>query len=343
MPLNDFDEYSVGVMEETNTPYLTEIGNVDFGDDTEIGAEIQQVVKQARDNRMPPPKMKAVDIDAPPSLDDDWGLMDVCIGAAEVTGDPNPFPVTAALMQRFGAGGEPRFVRVDTAESYKEFRASNSPEMQELRTKVMDVKERFDEHARDPYAHEALRGEIEELTLLGAEVKQVEEQKRIELWMPQRFDGLLEAWREGEYVCASIVLPSIDGKVRICTALEPMRKCIAEMARHASEADVPASAVVGVLPAMGCVLGAGTVIKEMAAAAPSILQRPEARQAEPFVVRIEPKANPALCALAALAVECLRGNQKACEEWKALCAVGPAPVKQAMSEALALLKDAGVA
>src|SRR5438876_347771 len=80
--------------------------------------------------------MKAVDVDAPCDWADDWEMTDVMIGAATMTGHPNPFPLTSSLLLRFGAGGEPRFVRVDTEESYKGFRENNSPEMSELRARV---------------------------------------------------------------------------------------------------------------------------------------------------------------------------------------------------------------
>jgi len=58
------------------------------------------------------------------------------------------------------------------------------------------------------------------------------------------------------------------------------------------------------------------------------------------VVRIEPKTNPALTALAMLAWACRNGNQQACDEWKRLGEASPPAVKQAMSEALQLAKAA---
>jgi hypothetical protein len=95
---------------------------------------------------------------------------------------------------------------------------------------------------------------------------------------------------------------------------------------------------------MGCTLGAGTLVKEMAAAAPSILARPEAAGSKPFVCRIEPKANPALCALIALFQECACGNKQACAEWDALADAanrgGGTYIKQAMVEAKNLFSKA---
>jgi hypothetical protein len=138
-----------------------------------------------------------------------------------------------------------------------------------------------------------------------------------------------------------MTLPGSDGEVRICTSLEPIVKCVEEMSRHAAESGVPAASVIGVLTDMGCVLGAGTALKEMAAAAPAILARPEASMKMPFMVRIEPKVNPALGALMMLVAACRQGNQQACDEWKRLGELSAGPVKQAMGEALQLAKAAG--
>lgn len=309
--------------------------------DSDEGA-VLAVIKTARDNRMPPPRMVAVDVDAPSSTDpkDEWALTDTVLGIS-FRRNKNEFPLTTQLMQRFGAGGAGRVVRVDTEESYAAFRAEQSPALAELRDKIADLEERFAMHEADPEAHDVafFEGDIDNVDMMGAAAAEEAASKRVDLWLPERFRKQVQAWREGDFVCASINLPGIDGELRICTSMEPIRKCVDEMTRHATEAGVPASTVIGVVPAMGCVLGAGTVVKEMAAAAPSILARPEAKHAAPFIVRIEPKASPALCALAALAYECREGNSQACEEWHKLATVAPAPVRQAMGEALALAKD----
>lgn len=317
----------------------------------EIGADappvapsaVVKVIETARNNRKPPPPMKAVDHDAPLE-EDEWGLADLMIGAAAVA-PVNPFPLVSELLLRAGASIEPRIVRVDTEESYRQFREENSPEMSTLRhhleAHIANQHAHGNEHAEeDGELDDDVSEDIEDLVILGAEVDAAEAGKRVELWMPKRFDGLVTAWTEGKFVCASITLPGSDGEVRICTTLEPIRKAVAEMSQHAAESGVPASTVIGVLPKMGCVLGAGTAVKEMAAAAPSILQRPEASRNQPFVVRIEPKTSPALAALAMLAAACRAGSAQACDEWKRLGEMSPPPVRQAMLEGMQLAKAA---
>jgi len=344
MGAGDFGVDAVGNMDEVGWgEYDDEIGAAAAADregSEIVGASVAKVIEKARDNRQPPPPMRAVDVDAP-AMDDEWTdeLTETLVGAAAASGNPDPFPLTSDFMLRCGAGGEPRYVRVDTEESYKKFRTEHSPELAELSA-------RLEAHIADPHAHgdrdleDDLSDDIDDLVHLGAEAQATEDAKRLELWMPRRFDGLVTGWREGDFVCASMTLPGQDGELRICTSLEPVRKCVTEMSRHASEAGVPASTVVGVLPAMGCVLGVGTALKEMAAAAPAILKRPEAAGKESFMVRIEPKTSPALAALAMLVMACRAGNAQACTEWKNLSALAPAPVKQAMSEAVQIAKAA---
>jgi hypothetical protein len=337
--------------EGVDRDYLTDVGAAAAADrpGSEIfgaspAAAVAKVIEKARDNRQPAPPMRAVDVDAPLE-EDDWSLADTVLGAAAATG-ADPFPLLSQLLLRAGAATEPRYVRVDTEESYKAFRTEHSPEL-------ADLAARLDAHVADPHAHGAgsissgddelssdLSDDIDDLVHLGAEAQAAEDAKRVDLWMPKRFDGLVTAWKEGENVCASLTLPGADGEVRICTSLEPIRKCVAEMAQHAAESGVPAATVVGVLPAMGCVLGAGTALKEMAAAAPAILQRPEAAGNQPFVVRIEPKTSPTLAALAMLAWACKQGNAQACDEWQKLGETCTGPVKQAMMEALQVVKAA---
>jgi hypothetical protein len=309
---------------------------------------VLKVVETARDARQPAPPMRAVDPDAPPSARSATRpLFRTLVGAAQASGNPDPFPMTAQFMQRCGADMAPRFVRVDTEESYKAFRTGHSPELSELAARVDEMEHALHSHLSDPEAHthegadDALAEDIEDLTVLGANAHAAEDEKRIDLWMPKHFDGLITAWREGDFVCASMQLPGQDGAIRICTSLEPVVKCVTEMSRHAAESGVPAKSVVGVLPAMGCVLGAGTMLKEMAAAAPAIMSRKEAQTKTPFMVRIEPKNSPALAALAMLVMACKLGDQQACMEWENLAKLSPAPVKQAMAEALKLAQAAG--
>ena len=343
--------YTLDVGEE-DLGYTLDVGR-DYGlsvERTEIGAQkmILEVIKTARDNRRPAPPMKAVDVDDPfPDTFWDEALINFVGAVAEATANPDPFPLTRDFMQRAGSGIEPRFVRIDSAASYNKMRQERSPELSELRQLVTALKQEVEAHAADPYAHQEasspqesvdLIDDIHDLVLLGEEAKQAEMEKKLDFWMPDHYDGYVTAWREEDFVGAALALPSPDGNPRIATSIEPLDKCVGEMAGHAADAGVGNSDAMGCAMGCGPVLGAGTIMKEIAAAAPAIANRPEMKTGRPFTIRIEPKVNPALCALAMLAIACRTGNNQACAEWRAMGEAAPAPVKQAMQEAMILVK-----
>lgn len=249
-----------------------------------------------------------------------------------------PYPLLTKHMQRCGAGMPPRVVRVDTEESYKALRASDSPEMAAFHQKFNELERKFAAHARNPYAHENLAEDVADLTWLGAKADEVVAEKRIEMDLLPGTKGKHDAWTDDEAIFASIKIPHEDGGVWWLTSAEPWDKSVKEASRHAAESNASASVVGEMIPAIGERLGAATAIKEMVAAVPAILARPEAKGFTPFVVRVEPAMNPALCALVFLALDCANGNAQACDEWNRLGASAPAQIKQAMTEAVATLK-----
>ena len=360
------DEFNTDVLDEAFPLNYEILGNEGQSDGTEIGvrgygqsdgieiapeltdeivgaaqAAVLKTITKARDSRRPAPPLRAVSLDEPEDegclSPMDYSMEEICIGAEDA------FPITSNLLQQYGAGGESRIVRVDTEESYKQFRTDGSPEMAALQRQVAEVEQRLVAHMADPGAHHgpapAIRGDIAELRHMGAEVAAIEEQKRIPLRMPKHFNGLVDAWREGDFAVASIVIPGSDGDPRIVTAMEPVEKGMLEAAKAATESGAPAAIIVGYIGEIGETLAAANAIKDLASAAPSILKRPEARGQEPFMVRLAPKTSPALFALAALSRMCAAGDAKACDEWTRLSAASPPVVKQAMAEILAVMKQ----
>jgi len=360
------EDYDVGAgpsISEDAFPQDVSLGarlEIGAGQRFEIGAPesdpakaVKKVIKTARDTRQPPPVMKAVPVDAPPTPADveneevlSW-FSDIVEGVGCMIGAANPFPLTTKLLTRFGAGMEkPRYVRVDTEDSYKAFRADSSPEMSEYRDKLREVSDRLDAHVRDPRAHESdassedLADAIEEAEAVGAAAQEAEKSKQVDLWLKDGVKDHVRAWQEGDYVGVSMVLPGGD---LIATSMSPSEDAIGEMEEYAAAANVSAAAVVGVIPAMGCVLGAGTLLKEQAAATKSIMEMSQSKGGKPFVCRIEPKAAPSLCALVALACMCAKGDKQACAEWDLMASAaskgGAKVVSDAMKEAVNLCRQ----
>ena len=348
-----YDEFEVDILNEGDPSFSYEIvggegeeeADLDYRSSYELlGAAqvaVRRTIEKARDNRQPAAPLRAVAPDEEEgAAEADEIMADLCGGPGE-----SEFPITTALMKKFGGeSGPPCFVRMDTEDSYAAFRADGSPEMAAFLLRIVEVERKLADHLSDPRAHEtpapALEGAIREVNHLQAEAEAAEADKRIPLRMPKHMSGLIEAWHQDGLVGASMLLPRSDGGRWVVTCAEPAERGQYEAARAATEAGVPASLIVGYLPAIGLTLGASNAIKRLAGGAESILRRPEAQRRAPFAVRLEPKDSPALFALGTLARRCTQGDSMACEEWSRLQAQAPVPIRQAMSEIAARIKAA---
>lgn len=310
------------------------IGNTEI-----LGAEqeaIVRTIKRCRDNRRSCPPMKAVDLQAPLERDH--------LGEAIEAAPGGPYPITVSLLEKHRAAGVPRIVQVHTEKDYQAFRDATSPERTALLARLVALEEKVAAHIADPEAHDRadIVADLADAVALGEAVEAVEEEKRIPLRMQRRFDGLLESWLDGGMVASTLILPHEDGGRWFVTAAESCDKGELEAAKAATEAGVPAAAIVGYLGAIGANLAAADAVKSIASGSDgnpgSILRRPEAKGHESFLVRLDPQVSPAVFALAELACLCQQGSAQACGEWNALAAAAPLPVRQAMGEILASLK-----
>lgn len=312
---------------------------------------IRALITKVRDNRQPCPPLKAVRENEPFP---DWyqsqtpiHLSNVVLGAAAVELDP--YPLLTKLMLRYGVAIEPRFIRVDTRESYDVWQAQHSPELAQLRNQLNQLAYRLQQHVLDPRAHDLSMENLDNTDVLGHGQSDVlglmekVEAKQIDMWLPENMKNKMWAWQEGDQVCTSILLSGPKGKLCICTSLDPIQKYYEEMTRAAIEANIPGSAIVDVLPSMSAVLGAGTVGKELLGGAVSTLAHPaltEPGAEAGLMLRLEPRECPAMSALFALAKECQAGDTQACAEWQRIVRdvkMAARPVGQALEEVMKLM------
>jgi hypothetical protein len=291
-----------------------------------LGAEQEAILRtlaRARDNRRPCPPMRAVDLDAPLSEEED------VLGA-----EAEAYPLFQQLLEAWRQAGKPRIVRVDTEADHQAFRDSSSKERLALLERMARLEEELHDHLLDPDAHSPGSAEaLQEAEALAA----AEEQKRIPMRMPKHFDGLMEQWHERGMAQGAMLRPRPDNRGRwVVTATEAVKKGELEAAKAATEAGVPAAAIVGYLCGIGASLAAADATKSLAAGAVSLLSRPEARGERSFLVRLDPQVSPAVFALAELCRLCDEGDAQACAEWNRLAAAAPAPLREAMAQ----VKDA---
>lgn len=295
--IEDFERPGTHGMDEdftvaVNAPVQWEfLGNVvsDFHATVleEIIGQTERIITRVRDQKSPAPWIRVV------AVEPDTIYAPYADAVSQVTllgndAGESEFPLTKALYDHFQSVGEMWPVRLDTLESYEEFRSA--PEM----------------------ADEAMAGMLGHL---GDMSRLARTQEEIPLSLP--FDkDTYRCWREGEMVCCSIAVPGPDGEMRICTSWTPAEKHVNEVVGHAHAIGVKdVTTMLGVLPTVACMMGGSELAPRLAAAAPALLARPEVQDGGIFVGAMVAN-HPSLAALMALWQEARGGNVQAAEEWK---------------------------
>lgn len=266
-----------------------------------VGAT-QKIVERARDKKAPPPSLRVVPADEPAPIVDRF-LEEILL-----VGDlASQFPCTIGFYETFRV--EPKYVRLDTEKSYRDFRMSQSPEMAELRAEVARLSSLLHAHMADGHGPQITES-------LGRLISDEEVSRRIPLSMPPWAEGKWDCWREGGLVCCSIRLPGADGTARICTSATPIEPYVHEVVGYAHEVGGNISAMLGVLPTVACMMAGGSLPPAMCKAAPSILARPEVQSGNIFIGRLAGASQPALAAMIALLQKAQNGDPQATSEWQ---------------------------
>ena len=270
------------------------------------------IISRAKEDRPPcRAPVRIVNLDAPPEEFERELLEDVILLGDEAA------PL-ASLYRRFRESREPRYVRLDTPESYREFRISQSPEMVALQEKVAELETILREHMADGHGGQAL--------VLGyvAEIRDLEavcglDAKRVPIRMPEFADGAWDCWLEGEVVCGSLALPGPDGDFRIATSASPIGPHL-DRACGYLDSGASVTELLGVLPTLSAMLGGAEILPALARAAPSLLAYEEEEGGAPLVGKIVPQGGSAsLPALIALLQGAQAGDPRAIAEWQRLC------------------------
>jgi len=292
-------------------------------------AAAREIVKQAQASRLPPPFLKV----EPTSGDvGDVGMEDVLgelLGViAEESSTPAPFtpvdsydfPVTQKLHRKFkSAMPSPKVMRVDTEESYAKYMdGKRAPYIAELEQRVARAEAALAQHASD--------GHGAAMDVLGADVEQAKQRAltggdEIPMSLPPGTEKHVKVWQDGDQICCSMRLPGPDGKARIATSSSPVERHIEEVLCYTEDAGVNPMEVMGALPLMAQILGGGSLVTQIAAAAPELLARPEVKAGKPFVGKVTPVSDPAVAAIMALLQMCRAGDKNALKEVKKLRAM----------------------
>jgi len=320
----DTDHYDAEDCFDDVAPRVKEVSR-----ETQVAAA-REIVRQAQASRLPAPFLRVEpttgdvgDVDVEDVLGELLGVIE-----DDESDEPAPFtpvdsydfPVTQKLHRKFKAAlPSPKVMRVDTEESYKKFMdEKRAPYIAELEQRVARAEAALAQHASD--------GHGVAMDVLGADVEQAKQRAltggdEIPMSLPPGTEKHIKVWQDGGQICCSMRLPGPDGKVRIATAASPVERHVEEVLCYTEDGDVNPMEVMGALPMMAQILGGGSLVTQIAAAAPQLLARPEVCAGEVFVGKVTPVSDPAVAAIMALLQMCRAGDKQALKEVKKLRAM----------------------
>jgi hypothetical protein len=297
------------------------------------GHGVHRVIETARNHRWPPPPMTAVYVDCPYSDPRLCSELEAVMLLGCSMGDT--LPLTTQSYAESGGIDNPRLVRVDTSASYPDLVASGTPEFAEFRARLDALERALAQHLVDPNAHRKAQRAVADV--LGAQARAALRlaADEIPFALPPESTGKIRPWRQGDCICVTACFPGADGDVRYLTTASPASDEAAKVARYVDASGVPPVEVLGAVGMLCNVLGAGSMVPMMCAAAPAILGLDAGRGA--YVVRMQPELDPAARAILRLATSCYDGDEAAMREWDRLASLaeqGAPRVAQAMNDAI---------
>ncbi len=283
-------------------------------------AAVRAIVKQAQRLRLPPPALRVIgsqgDVGEVVAIDH---VLDELLGTTTPSAAgiftstiSEAFPMTHKLYRKFMAAlPSVKNVRVDTPKSYEKFRADKRAPY------LADLEQSAQAHANadDNLEHdeEALGAQVE-----AAKLRAEECGERIPLSLSPAAAQHVVAWRDGEQIYCSVRLRGPDGHPRVVTSATPLERHSDEVLGYATDAGVDPVEAMDILPGLAQILGAGSLVTQIAKAAPQLMAQPQVLAGEVFIGRIEPECDPAVSAVMMLLQMCKRGSEQACWEAESL-------------------------
>lgn len=273
---------------------------------------VRRVLRRAQTRRLAPPPMVVSGIvcggpvigsfAVPPSAKNYFIL-----GADEADAE---LPLFSRLRKKFAAAIPwPKKVRLDTPESYVEFRLGRLERgLGELERSLEELEDQFLQHLETLH-HVEDAPHIPMPIILG-------DGSPVPLSLPSWAQGKVECWEQDGELRTTIKLPPIvaGGSIRLATTGTPLRKHMAEVAGYAIEEGVHDILGGGIGSGVARVLGSGSLVPELCRAAPALLAHPAAIHGCPLIGVMKPNANPTIAAAMSLYQKADRGHKGAKRE-----------------------------
>jgi hypothetical protein len=246
-------------------------------------------------------------------------------------------PIYTDLKQRFAAATPaPKLVRLDTVDSYNDFRASRrQPYIANLQARLSaletafqrhvanhhadrldDLEYQFDKHLADFHGGPD-DGESELVAhgdqVIGALGHAVCGGQHVPLPLADWAKGKVDCWQDGDEVLCTIRVLGHDGDVRMITSGVPLERHVKEVLGYAESIDAPMDDVIVIIPILAPVMAGSALLPQLCKAAPDLVARPEAIYGS-FIGSMTSASDPSMSAAMAIVQRCQQGDQAACVE-----------------------------
>lgn len=295
------------------------------------------IIREARRSRLAPPPMSLRVVDYDPTA---WSFQ---VLGQSPTEEPEPagLPIFDDLHRRFAAATPaPKLVRLDTEESYGEFRdARRAPYIARLEERLRALEEAYAAHVADDHGggrlaaledalerhvrgghgidYDVIVGDEQDVTdvlgdaVVGALGEVAHGGARVPLPLQEWVDGKIECWQDGDEILCTIRLLGPDGRLRLATTGTPVARHVDQVIGCAAVlgAEFEEVAVAGPLAAQ--MVAGESLIPQLCRAAPDLLSTREAAREHPIVGAMSPRSNPAVAATMALLQRGQQGDRRA--------------------------------
>ncbi len=286
---------------------------------------VRRVLRRAQTRRLAPPPMAVSGIvcggpvigsfAAPPSRRRSYTIL-----GAGVT---DLLPLFEGLRQKFAAAiPQPKVIRLDTPESYVEFRLGR------LERGLEELEQQFLQHLEDFHSEDVVYPHLPAPMIIGGFGG-----SPVSLSLPGWAKGKVDSWEQDGELRTTIKLPPVvrGGSIRLATTGTPMRKHMVEVAGYAIKEGVHDVLGGGLGSNIARIIGSGSLVPELCRAAPALLAHPAAVHGCPLIGIMKPDANPTIAAAMSLCQKAERGHKDAKREVSMLpkTLVGAAKVRLA--------------
>lgn len=222
-------------------------------------------------------------------------------GTYQMLGDEETgLPIFDDLRSRFAnALPASKYVRVDTPESYSEFRdARRKPYLEALEARLATLEDAFVKHL--VVDHHMVLGDA----VVRACGDAVCGGQKVPLPLPDWAQGRIASWQDGpELLC------TVQFGGRFVTTGEPMGKYLDQVIDAADAEGVEPEELMALGPPLAQVIGCGTLVGQVCGAAQRLLAG-----RIPYVGVLSSAADPTTAAAMALLQRCQHGERNACIE-----------------------------